>query len=265
MFNNLYYKYYKLINFNSSQIKFGLNNWKLKIGNYGTVRNIDKYVVKSFKIDDDYFNEKEIYTTKLPQYCGCITKENENILQSGGVNQRSFSGNIKKESGETNKILQVYGGSYCNDIYKFLSNGIKRYEIENILNVELRPKFLYDDLNQLNNISPSKILSKVDRDELYQLYDKLFLPDSKKDTIANFYIWLVENNKCYIIDELVNKLDRLFGDNNPFKNDIYLLDPNTFLYNRKYIKFYPTYSNMNYKLKRDIIKQYNHDFRGIRM
>ena len=83
MFNNLYYKYYKLINFNSSQIKFGLNNWKLKIGNYGTVRNIDKYVVKSFKIDDDYFNEKEIYTTKLPQYCGCITKENENIFYNG--------------------------------------------------------------------------------------------------------------------------------------------------------------------------------------
>lgn len=161
--------------------------------------------------------------------------------------------------------LKIAGGSYCYDLYNYLTDGKKRYAKENILNCELRPKFLYDDLEQLKIISSSKILSKTDRDELYQFYDKLFLPETKNDSISSFYIWLVKNNKCYIIDELVNKLDKLFGSSNPFKNDMYLLDPNTFLYNRKYIKFYPTYSNMNYDVKREIVKQYNYDFRGNRV
>mgnify|MGYP006871770235 CR=1 FL=1 len=43
-----------------------------------------------------------------------------------------------------------------------------KYAKDNIFTVELHPKFSYHDLNYLKKISPEKILSKEDRDELYQ-------------------------------------------------------------------------------------------------
>jgi len=60
---NIIYKYNKILNFNSNQIK---------IGSYAKVEYFNKFIVKTFSDSDNYFNEKEIYTTKLPQYCGCF-------------------------------------------------------------------------------------------------------------------------------------------------------------------------------------------------
>ena len=44
-------------------------------------------------------------------------------------------------------------------------------------------------IDTIKSISPEKILAKDDRDELYQLYDKLYKPQAKKSSIIDFYIW----------------------------------------------------------------------------
>jgi hypothetical protein len=67
----LFDKYNKIIKSNTQEIK---------IGNYGRVNFINNLVIKYFKDSNYYFNEKEIYRTKLPQYCGCIIKENETFI-----------------------------------------------------------------------------------------------------------------------------------------------------------------------------------------
>lgn len=72
LFNyNLFYKYEKII----------INNKKIiKMGNYGNVKFVNNFAIKSFTNINDYLNEKEIYTTKLPQYCGSIIKNNNLII-----------------------------------------------------------------------------------------------------------------------------------------------------------------------------------------
>ena len=42
---------------------------------------------------------------------------------------------------------------------------------------------------------------------------------------------------------------------------MYVLDPSTYLYNRKYIKNYPTYMNINVKIKRNVLKENKNDYR----
>ena len=100
----------------------------------------------------------------------------------------------------------------------------------------------------LKQKSPKEVIYKEDKSELYQLYDKIFKQTDKPDTIYEFYIWLIEN-KCYILNDLLGKLDRIIGYDNPFHNDWYVLDAFTYLYNRKYIKMYP--KNIN------ILEKYN--------
>ena len=97
------------------------------------------------------------------------------------------------------------------------------------------------------------ILLKTDRDELYQLYDKYC--KGKIDSVVEFYLWLIENNKCYLLDIFINKIDKILGENNPFRNDMYILDASTYLYNRKYISSYPINISIAQNVKRSIIKK----------
>lgn len=134
------------------------------------------------------------------------------------------------------------GGSYCIDFYRFIKFNEKRYynnnsELNASLNAEIQPMFSYYDLEQLKTTSPLKILKKEDRDEVYQLYIKSYLESNAKNTLADFYVWMIEN-KCYLMDIFINKMDRLYRQENPFKKGMYVLDAMAYLYNRRYIHTY---------------------------
>jgi hypothetical protein len=186
------------------------------------------------------------------------------VYSSSHVRQRGFSGQntqIKNDNDHDENVnkydLNMLIGSYNVDIYQYMTTGIKKYSDIGVLNVELKPKFSYYDLDMLKNISPSKILAKEDRDEIYQLYDKIY--DKKNDNLAEFYKWLKEH-KCYLLDQYVAKIDRIMRIN-PFKNDYYILDGGTYLYNRKYIKSYPMYGSIKENIKRNILKENKNDYR----
>ncbi len=214
-------------------------------------------LVKFFSSIANYFNISNVVI--YASYLNC----NSTLIQSGGnlkrpddstalnIRQRGFEGSYSDESnyGE----LGLIGGSYCSDIYKYLTTGVKMYSEHNILNVEMQPKFSYYDLDYLKKTSVNMILLKTDRDELYQLYDKYC--KGKIDSVVEFYLWLIENNKCYLLDIFINKIDKILGENNPFRNDMYILDASTYLYNRKYISSYPINISIAQNVKRSIIKK----------
>lgn len=139
------------------------------------------------------------------------------------------------------------GGSYCLDFYRYLKYNEKRYQTESssTLSAELQPVFAYYDLDGLKTILPSKVLKKEDRDEIYQIYTKTFLPEvpPEKNTLADLYIWMIEN-KCYLMDLYVKKMDRVYRRSNPFKKGMYILDAMGYLYNRRYIQAYSRYIKM---------------------
>ena len=190
-------------------------------------------------------------------------KRRENIQQSRPIVQRNFQSKTDKIGSKSISVqsqpvqppdpkemddLEYTGGSFCLDFYRYLKNDIKRYEDTKTLNIELRPKFEYRDLDVMRNISPSTVLSPKDRDELYQIYRKAYLIESgltdETANLSDFYIWMIEN-KCYLMDIFVAKLNRLYRDRNPFKKGYYVLDSMTYLYNRNKVKTYNRFIQMD--------------------
>ena len=126
--------------------------------------------------------------------------------------QRGFSSDLElnKFKPEYDMEEKIYGGSYCIDIYNYLTKNIKRYDTINSINVELRPKFLYEDLDNLRKISIEKIIKKTDIDEIYQIYNKIYMHiDKNKNNIIDFYLWM-KDNKCYLLDLYILKINRIF-------------------------------------------------------
>jgi len=132
-------------------------------------------------------------------------------------------------------ITQITG-NYCLDFYKYIKNKEKRFFMKNINILELRSVFNYYDLDLLSEINVLKVLNKSD-DELYQLYVKTFSIENPKGKMSDFFVWIVDN-KCYLIESLVSKLERLYKENNPFKKDIYTLNAIMYLYNKGFINVY---------------------------
>lgn len=130
----------------------------------------------------------------------------------------------------------LYSGNYCVDFYKYLKNKEKRFFMEDINITELTPAFDYYDLDLLKEIDVLKIIGKQD-DELYQLYVKNFAIEFPDKKFSDFFIWVIDN-KCYLIENLISKLNKLYKKTNPFKNDIYILNAFLYLYNKGHIKIY---------------------------
>lgn len=166
--------------------------------------------------------------------------------------QRSFSDKKINEEEEDENTTKILGGSYNVDYYQYLKYGKKRYEKTNALNIELKPLFDYSDLDLLKKTKPTKILSKRDRDEIYQIYMKSYKVEENNNTLSNFYIWMIEN-KCYLMDIFIDKFSRLYGEKNPFINDAYILDNNIYLYNRRLISSYSRFTKLDYDEKRDLL------------
>lgn len=156
----------------------------------------------------------------------------------------------------------ITGGSYCLDFYRYLKYNEKRYESTNALNVELQPKFSYHDLDYMRTVRPAKILRKEDRDEIYQIYAKNYVLDtsSEKDNLADFYIWMIEN-KCYLMDIFIKKMDVLYRDDNPFKKGMYALDAMAYLYNRRYVNTYSRYIKMMIDEEHQLLTLPKNDYR----
>lgn len=132
-----------------------------------------------------------------------------------------------------------YGGNYCIDFYKYLKYNEKKYDT--LDRMTIRPAFSYHQLNRLNKTDPTNILSKNDRDEIYQIYMKVYQGVAK---LTDFYIWMVENY-CILIEVLITKMDRLFKKSNPFELDYYIIDPVAYLYNKNIISSYPVFAKEN--------------------
>ena len=197
------------------------------------------------------------------------------IMRYNRKNQRGYDTDIKTTSSsksvryirnaenDDDNINYDLGGVYCVDFYAYYTKNIKKYEMFNPN--EITEGFYYSDLDKLKKISPKTILDSEDLDDLYQIYNKIYLKiindktnDNNdkhnndmvyEDSISSFYIWLIKN-KCYIVDIYVKKIKYIFSSNNPFDNSYYIIDPVTFLYNRKMIKSYPN-SLFNNNIKKD--------------
>jgi hypothetical protein len=151
-----------------------------------------------------------------------------------------------------NHSSKTFGGSYCVDFYQYFTTNKKKYANIGVLNTELFPVFSYYDLDILKTISPQRILNKNDN-EIFYVYNKIYLLTKHNDNIVDFYIWLKES-KCYLLDIYTLLIDRILGNNNPFRKDMYQLDPISFLYNRRYIGSYSSKFKIINNIKRNIIK-----------
>jgi len=149
------------------------------------------------------------------------------------------------------KEMTQLTGNYCVDFYKYLKNKEKRFFINSINSIDLYSLFSYYDLDILYDISPDKIFDRSD-DEIYQIYDKTYKINNPKSSIAEYFIWIIEN-KCYLIEFFIKKLEKLYKKNNPFKQDLYILNPNNYFYNKNKVKTYNISDNLTYIKER---KQY---------
>lgn len=185
----------------------------------------------------------------------------DNVNAIHGIDEANKINNV---DGEVDTELYA-GGGYCVDFYMYLKYGVKRYQNTMTLNVELQPSFSYHDLDLLKTTTPINILKKEDRDEVYQIYTKNYkfdmnIDDKKKDTIADFYIWMIEN-KCYLMDILVNKIDKLYRNDNPFKKGVYRLDAIGYLYNRRYVNTYNRFIKMSFNEEYQLLLLPKNDYR----
>ena len=147
---------------------------------------------------------------------------------------------------DIDKKLAKFGGTFCNDFYEYLKNGKRKYANLGILNIEIMPKFKFHQLDILKKIIPDEVIKRTGEnntdDRIYQIYDKTYrnyVPEINNN-LANFYIWMIENN-CFLIDELISKFHKIpqYHNENPFKHDYYIFDACAYLFNRNKIKVIP--------------------------
>jgi hypothetical protein len=159
------------------------------------------------------------------------------------------------------------GGNYSLDFLRYLIDGTKRYDATGIASAELSALFGYNELDRLRQIKPSKVLNEKDRDDIYQLYVRNYLSESKgntsMDNLADFYIWMAEN-RCYLMDMLVGKINRLYKAHpsiNPFRKEVYRLDAMAYLYNRRLVSTYNRSIKMEYNEEHQILVLPKNDHR----
>jgi len=229
-----YYDYYALTT-KKGYIMYAIQNdsilFMIELGKNSEEINttqINFYMRYSLSINNEFINSDDFLNliTSISYYFGI------NIILI--YLQYISCDYIERNNLNKNQIIEnkVYGGHYCNDFYNYLKKNEKRYTIP-----EIKTGFLYTSLDELYKISSKIILKQDDQDELFQLY-KIYIRTGMEDKLANFYLWLCEHH-CYLVDILVEKMNRYFKINNPFDNDYYILDPLTYLYNNNYIKFLP--------------------------
>jgi len=197
-------------------IEIGLNNDKPEIHvnyyvKYNTLNKEEIYSQKDF-IDfissiGYYFGIDKVFI--YPEYKPCIS--------------------MKKNKTELT-------GNYCIDFYNYLKNNEKRFFMKDLNIIELKPLFDYYDLDLLKELEIEKLFTKVD-DELYQLYVKFYKINFPDNKVSDYLVWIIEN-KCYLTEKYIQKLEKIYKNNNPFKKDVYILNCMNYLYNKKITNTY---------------------------
>jgi hypothetical protein len=163
----------------------------------------------------------------------------------------------KSQRDENNKLqddmsLEEYTGNYCEDFYLYLKSNKKRFFDDDILELELTPAFSFYDLDYLKTLNDNNFFTKED-DELYQIYNKYYILENKKNTISDYFIWIIEN-KCYLIDKFIKKLSmNIYSNINPFKRDMYIFTYQNYLYNRGKINAFHSYYELDITERDNII------------
>jgi len=192
--------------------------------------------IKKNYTDDDFI----IFISSIAYYF-----EIKNVVIYADYSSCETNKNIENRDLNNGGFQIYYGGNYCVDFYNYFKFNKKRFKT--IDSTELKSSFSYYQLNRLVKIDPIKILSKKDRDEIYQIYIKTYKeyvsPD--KNNLADFFVWMVDNH-CILVEEFIKKMNRLFDIDNPFNKDFYILDSVSFLYNRQMIDEYPLFSSRKY-------------------
>jgi len=232
--------------------------------------NINNNLNRSHNTKEDDITTKNSRDRIINPFMIDIYNNNNDKIQRGFINNKTLASieadkgtniNLIEEVTETdtnteteiidpntNKVNSsinsntIGGGTFCVDFYNYFKSKNKRYET--ISRMELQPKFSYYMLDKLRSTNVDKILIKSDLDEIYQIYDKIYkqsLTTVENDNIADFYIWMIEN-RCYLIDLLNKKMKRIMRIDNPFESFYYVLDPLAYLYNRRFIDSYPSYT-----------------------
>lgn len=237
------------------------------------IKSVTKVLSRAVKKVEETEKEKELtgYSKQIS-----LTKTELNLQKyeqiSNEDNMTKIYNDQKKRRQENTlpddivlDTTEYSGGSHCIDFYLYLKHNIKRYENTKLLNAELIPLFSYNSLDELRSFDPLTILEKTDRDEIYQVYVKTYVNEKTKEkhTIADFYIWIVEN-KCYLMDLFIKKIDRLKNYTNPFKKGIYILDALAYLYNRNYISSYNRFVKIEFNEEYQVLTLPKNDYRIIR-
>jgi|694.fasta_scaffold116025_2 hypothetical protein len=199
-------------------------------------------------------------------YKSCNIYDKNLLSRLTNKKQREFANKIEGESlDDINNEELLSFGNYCEDFYRYLKYNVKEQYMncKNILTIELKSGYNYFDLDLLKKANPNTIFYDDDNqlyddsDELYQIYKKTYLPLNRENTLSDLMVWIIEN-KCYLTVNIIEKLDRFYKDiKNPFIYDIYILNVNIYLYNRKLIKTLPLGIDFNIKKQRDSLIQKN--------
>ncbi|MBT5491055.1 hypothetical protein HOK00_01735 [bacterium] len=127
----------------------------------------------------------------------------------------------------------------------------------------LRTTLNLKKLDKLNQISPLEILSKTDKNELYNIYTDVYKNSNTKenDNLRDFYLFIIENF-FYYVKHLEQKMDILYNNRtNPFTRRYYIFETYTYLYYNNIIQFLPylnskflTDDDINIEEKIDMVK-----------
>lgn len=176
-----------------------------------------------------YFNIENVYI--YANYLSCDSEMRSELISESSLS----SNNTSNEEQQDLDIQFYYGGNYCMDFYDYLKYNKKRFTSFK----EIKSKFSFDSLDILKSTDPNTILSKNDYDEIYQIYNKTYkiLFSNEKLNLADFYLWMVEN-QCINLNLLLEKVTRLYNKYNPFEYDFYIFNPILYLYNKGLINEY---------------------------
>ena len=247
-----YKKFFAITTNNGYSIYSIYDNYLLFMIEIGTVNDIDEMHI-NFYVKYNTLNIKEIinmhdlvkFFSEVAYYFAIsrviIYAEYKPCAIFSGLitNQRLSNTDDNTDNDlESDIDMSTLIGNYCYDFYLYLKNKQKRFFDDKILELELTPKFSYYDLDYLRTININNFFDKSD-DELYQIYDKYYSIEFPKTKLADYLVWIIEN-KCYLTDKFINKLRKIYKIK-PFKRDMYVLDPITYLYNRGFVTAYNSY------------------------
>ena len=203
-----------------------------------TIKLYAEYVTCDRTILDEKTGKKyRVIPMKYQTSMRNISDPGMGVYHGGSRNRLSTPENKDDEDEMIMNVSRnrMVGGTHCMDIYDYIKHGQRVYDKYKLLKTEIVPSYSYFELDRMKQTDPAIVLSREDRDELYNIYQRDYLTSDHKPKLDKFYIWIVDHY-CNYVELLIDKMGRIFADSmNPFILPYYYIDPMTYLYNRKII------------------------------